>query len=131
MLYAFFWVITQCLNFICLHFTSTIPWLTPTCALPPSHTRLWSPCGSLPFTACFCTQTRPYSVILLPVGSGYFRVKPFPVQIPQRFSNLVILHTYLPIKMEQTECSETIHSFIHSLVFSLRGRAGRNQNPVM
>ena len=24
-----------------------------------------------------------------------------------------------------------IHSFIHSLVFSLRGRAGRNQSPVM
>jgi len=26
---------------------------------------------------------------------------------PQNFSNLVILHTYLPMKMEQTECSET------------------------
>jgi len=24
------------------------------------------------------------------------------------FSNLVILHTYLPMKMEQTECSETL-----------------------
>jgi hypothetical protein len=23
------------------------------------------------------------------------------------FSNLVVLHTYLPMKMEQTECSET------------------------
>jgi len=42
MLCAFFWVITQCLNFICRRLTSTIPWLTPTHALSPSHTRLWS-----------------------------------------------------------------------------------------
>jgi hypothetical protein len=34
-------------------------------------------------------------------GSGYFRAKPFPVKKPQHFSNLVILHTYLPMKMEQ------------------------------
>jgi len=33
--------------------------------------------------------------------------EPFPVQIPQHFSNLDILHTYPPMKMEQTECSET------------------------
>jgi hypothetical protein len=26
--------------------------------------------------------------------------------MPQRFSNLVIFHTYMPMKMEQTECSE-------------------------
>jgi len=32
----------------------------------------------------------------------YFRAKPFPVQIPQNFSNLLILHTYLPMKMEQS-----------------------------
>jgi len=37
--------------------------------------------------------------------NSYFQAKPFPIQIPQHFSNLVILHTYLPIKMEQ--CSET------------------------
>ena len=37
--------------------------------------------------------------------SGYFRAKPFPVWI--LFSNPAILHTYLPMKMEQTECSET------------------------
>jgi len=29
---------------------------------------------------------------LLPVGSGHFRAKPFPLRIPQHFSNLVILH---------------------------------------
>jgi len=28
--------------------------------------------------------------------------------MPQHFSNLVILHTYLPMKMEQTECSEML-----------------------
>jgi hypothetical protein len=59
--------------------TSTIPWLTPTCALSPSHTRPWPPHGSLPSTTCFRTQTRPYPVTLLPIGSGYFRAKPFPI----------------------------------------------------
>jgi len=68
----------------------------------PSLTRLWPPHGSLPSTACFCTQTCPYPVTLLPIGSGYFEAKPFPVQIPQNFSNLFILHTYLPMKMEQS-----------------------------
>jgi len=33
------------------------------------------------------------------VGAGLSR---------ETFSNLVILHTYPPIKMEQTECSETL-----------------------
>ena len=59
--------------------TSTIPWLTPTCALSPSHMHSWPPCGSLPSTACFCTWTSPYPVTLLLIGSGYFRAKPFPV----------------------------------------------------
>jgi hypothetical protein len=40
-------------------------------------------------------------------SSGYFQVKRFPILKPQHFSNPVILHTYLPMKMEQTECSET------------------------
>jgi len=39
--------------------TSTIPWLTPTCILSPSHTRPWPPCGLLPSTTCFSTRTRP------------------------------------------------------------------------
>jgi len=61
--------------------TSTIPWLTPTRALSPSHTRPWPPCGSLPSTIrfCFCTRTRHNPATLLPVGSGYLRAKPFPV----------------------------------------------------
>ena len=48
-----------------------------------------------------------YPVTLLLIGSGYFRAKPFPVQILPTSSNLVILHTYLAMKMERTECSET------------------------
>jgi hypothetical protein len=39
-----------------------------------------------------CNWTHPYPVTLLPVGSGYFQAKPFPLLIPQHFSNLVILH---------------------------------------
>ena len=40
-------------------------------------------------------------------GKGLARAKPFPVQILQLFSYLVILHTRLPMKMGHTECSET------------------------
>ena len=39
----------------------------------------WPPCGSLPSTACFCTQTCPHPVTFLLIGSGYFQAKPFPV----------------------------------------------------
>jgi hypothetical protein len=45
-------------------------------------------------------------VTLLPMSLGYFQAKPSPVCIPQLLSNLVII-TYLPMKMEQTERSET------------------------
>ena len=54
----------------------------------------------------FCTRIHPYPLIaLLPIGSGYFRAKPFPVWIPQHFSNLVIIH--LLDYEDVTECSET------------------------
>ena len=82
--------------------TSTIPWLTPTRTLSPSHTRPWPPCGSLPSTACFYTRNRPYPITLLPIDSGYFRTKPLFFLNTPTFSNLVILHTYPPIKMEQS-----------------------------
>jgi len=37
-----------------------------------------------------------------------FSIQTFSHMIPQHFSNLVhSTHTYLPMKMEQTECSET------------------------
>jgi hypothetical protein len=58
--------------------TCTAPWLTPTRALSPSHTRPWPPCGSLPSTTCFCTRTRHYTVTFLPTGSSYFRAQTFP-----------------------------------------------------
>ena len=41
-----------------------------------------------------CTRTYPYPVTLLPIGSGYFQAKSFPISIPQHFSNLVILHLH-------------------------------------
>ena len=41
------------------------------------------------------------------IYKGNVLAKLFPVKIPQYFSHLVILHTYLSMKMEQTECSET------------------------
>jgi len=44
-----------------------------------SHIYLWPSCGLLPSTACFSTRTCPHPVTLLPIGSGYFRAKPFPV----------------------------------------------------
>jgi hypothetical protein len=37
-----------------------------------------------------------------------FSNQTFPRTNNPTFSNLVILHTYAPMKMEQTECSETL-----------------------
>jgi hypothetical protein len=48
-------------------------------SLSPSHTRAWPPCRSLPSTTCFRTRTRHYPITLLPIGSSYFRARPFPV----------------------------------------------------
>ena len=62
--------------------TFTIPWLTPTRALSPSHTYLWPPCGSLPSTACLCTRACPYPVTLLPIGSAIFELNLFPYKYP-------------------------------------------------
>jgi len=35
------------------------------------------------------------------------------------------------IRLHILKYVKLIHSFIHSLVFSLRGRVGRNQSPVL
>jgi hypothetical protein len=86
---------------------STIPCLTPTCALSPSHTCPWPPCGSLPSTTCFCTLTHPYPVTRLPNGFAIFELN-LSCMIAQHFSNLVhSTHNYLPMKMEETDCSKT------------------------
>ena len=44
------------------------------------------------------------------------------IEITQQLRYCIIFLTFISI---------IIHSFIHSLVFSLIGRVGRNQNPVM
>jgi hypothetical protein len=40
-------------------------------------------------------------------AQAIFRAKPFHVQYPT-FSTAVTLHTYSPVKMEQTQCFETL-----------------------
>jgi hypothetical protein len=47
-----------------------------------------------------------YPVTLLLLAQDIFEPNLFPYKY-SKFSNLVILHTYPPMKMEQTECSET------------------------
>ena len=84
--------------------TSTIPWLTPTHAVSPSHTHPWPPCGLLPSTACFCTRTRPYPVTFLPIGQTIFKPNLFPYKYPNISETSSF---FTPMKMEQTECSET------------------------
>ena len=68
---------------------NTTVWFLPTngspsslrhSALSPSHTYYWPVLGrSSPFTDCFSTRTRPFPVTLLPIGSVYFRARPFPL----------------------------------------------------
>jgi hypothetical protein len=80
----------------------------------PSHTYPWPPCGSLP--------SQPVS---LPAQAEWLRLffEPnlFPYKYPI-FSIPVILHTYLPMKMEQTECSETLALKLQMLVNNLEER---------
>jgi hypothetical protein len=65
--------------------TYTIPWLTPTRALSPSHTRAWPPCGSLPSATCFCAQTRHYPVPPSSYWLTLFSSQTFP---PYKYSNI-------------------------------------------
>jgi hypothetical protein len=73
-------------------------------AISLSHTCPWPPCGSLPFYCLLCNRTHLYPVTLFPIGSGCFWAKPFPIWIPQLFSNLVIIHVLA--YEDGTECSE-------------------------
>jgi hypothetical protein len=50
----------------------------------------------------------PHTVTLLPTSSGYFSSQTFSRINTPTYSIPVTLHTYSPMKMEQTECSETL-----------------------
>jgi hypothetical protein len=85
---------------------TSIPWLTPTRALSPSHTRLW-PLWVVILYGLFLYSDPPLPChppsccLRLFLSQTFFHIN------TPTFSNLVILHTYPPMKMEQTECSET------------------------
>jgi len=72
------------------HTTQWFDLYHPVAPLPHSDTPLFLPhvcttglhLGSLLSTACLSTRTCPLPVPLLPIGSGYFRAKLFPVSIP-------------------------------------------------
>ena len=92
LLYALFWVITRRLEFICRRFG--------TLCLFHLHRQV----DVSRMNNYFCTLTLPYPVTHPPNGSRYFE----PNLFSYRFSFLVhSTHIYLPMKMEQTECSET------------------------
>jgi hypothetical protein len=101
MLYVFFWVIPRCLNFICRHFG--------TFCLFHLHRQVGVKLLNLrkvtPFHYLLCNRTHPYTVTLLPAGSGYFWANLLPYGYPN-FSQILSFYTYLPTKMEKTECSE-------------------------
>ena len=82
--------------------TSTIPGLTLTRALSPSHTRPWPVCGSLPSTVCFCILTCPYPVTPLSTGSGYFWANRSPYYTPT-FLEPSSFYTHLPAYEDGTD----------------------------
>jgi len=87
--------------------TSTILWLTPTRALSPSHTRPWPPMWVVTLRNLFLYSDPPLSCHPPSYWLRLFSSQTFSHIKTPTFSNLVILHTYPPMKMEQTECSET------------------------
>ena len=90
MLYAFFWVITRRLEFICRRFG--------TLCLFHLHRPVASMWVVTPHN-CFCTLTLPYPVTHSPNGSCYFE----PNLFPYHFLFLVhSTHIYLPMKTEQS-----------------------------
>jgi hypothetical protein len=81
--------------------TSTIPWLNPTRALSPSHTRPWPPRESLPSTTCFCTTLSPTFLL----AQAIFEPNIFPYKYSNIFkpSHPSCLSTF----EDGTEFSET------------------------
>ena len=85
--------------------TSTIPWLTPTRALSPSHTRPWPPCGSLPSTTCSVTGPAPTLSPSFLLAQAIFE----PNLFPYKHSNILKPShpSCLSAYEDGTECSET------------------------
>jgi hypothetical protein len=67
----------------------------------------YQPMASTTLHYLLCYWTHPYPVTLLPIGSGCFQAKPFPMLDTPTLLKLGSFYTYLPTKMEQTVCSET------------------------
>jgi hypothetical protein len=93
--------------------TSTIPWLTPT-RTPISFT--YPPVASMWVVTLH--NLFLYSDPPLPCQPPSYWLRLFSSQTfscinTPTFLNLLILHTYPPMKMEQTECSETSPYKIH------------------
>jgi len=87
--------------------TSTKQWLTPTRALSPSHTRPWPPCVVVTLHNLFLHSDPPLPCHTPSDWLRLFSSQTFSCINTPTFSNLVILHIYPPMKMEQTVCSET------------------------
>jgi hypothetical protein len=71
----------------------------------PSHTCPWPLCGSLPPQPVSLPAPTPTTSFR--GAQAIFRTKPFHILYPT-LSTTVTVHTYSPMKMEQTECSETL-----------------------
>jgi hypothetical protein len=90
---------------------STMQWLR---LLAPEHSRkslTYAHVSSMLviFFHClfFCSDS-PHPVIIFQTVSGYFSNQNFfPYKCPN-FSTLLNLHTYSPLEMEQTECSDVL-----------------------
>jgi hypothetical protein len=86
---------------------STIPCLTPTCYHSPSYTGPWPLFGLLPSTPSFCTWPAPTLSPSSLMARLFSSQTPSPVTHQHFYNPVHSTHTYLPMKMEQTECSET------------------------
>jgi hypothetical protein len=88
----------------CLHNMCSLPAAPPTTPFRGAQAilraKLFHVVKAIPLPAT--TPTTPFRG-----AQAIFRTKPFHVQYPT-FSTAVTLHTYSPMKMEQTEWSETL-----------------------
>jgi hypothetical protein len=90
--------------------TSAILCFTPTRVISLSHTSPWPTCWVVTLHYLLCNRTHPYPVTRLSSGLDHF-----PSQAFTPMNNLTF-HTYPPMKMEQTKCSETSAYKIQTMV---------------